>query len=126
MAERDADGAGSGQGGATQRAPIFLQVGLVLEGRPQRRHTDGQDRPTPGPDMRDTDLLQLALGLVPPLMVKAANLDAEARRLDIEIDFIKGGRFPCPHCAKTDTGQGHTYSETPRQSLCKWEACLTE
>jgi hypothetical protein len=126
MAERDADGAGSGQGGATQRAPIFLQVGLVLEGRPQRRHTDGQDRPTPGPDMRDTDLLQLALGLVPPWMVKAANLDAEARRLDIEIDFTKGGRFPCPHCAKTDTGQGHTYSETPRLSLCKREACLTE
>ena len=52
--------------------------------------------------MRDTDLLQLALGLVPPWMVKAANFDAEARRLDIEIDFTKGGRFPCPHCAKTD------------------------
>jgi hypothetical protein len=49
--------------------------------------------------MRDTDLLQLALGLVPPWMVKAATFDAEARRLDIEIDFARGGRFPCPHCA---------------------------
>ena len=52
--------------------------------------------------MRDTDLLQLALGLVPPWMVKVANFDAEARRLDIEIDFSRGGRFPCPHCAKAD------------------------
>ena len=58
--------------------------------------------------MRDTDLLQLARGLVPPWMVKATNFDAEARRLDIEIDFTKGRRCPCPHCAKTDTGQGHT------------------
>ena len=52
--------------------------------------------------MRDTDLFQLALGLVPPWMVKAARFDAEARRLDIEIDFARGGRFPCPRCAKAD------------------------
>jgi transposase len=45
--------------------------------------------------MRDTDLMQLALGLVPPWMVKACIFDAAARRLDIEIDFAKGGRFPC-------------------------------
>ena len=52
--------------------------------------------------MRDTDLMQLALGLIPPWMVKACTFDAEARRLDIEIDFARGGRFPCPHCAKAD------------------------
>jgi transposase len=52
--------------------------------------------------MRDTDLFQLALGLVPPWMVKACNFDAPARRLDIEIDFARGGRFPCPHCARAD------------------------
>ena len=34
--------------------------------------------------MRDTDLFELALGLVPPWMVKACSFDAEARRLDIE------------------------------------------
>ena len=50
--------------------------------------------------MRDTDLFQLALGLVPPWMVKGCVFDAEARRLDIEIDFARGGRFPCPQCAK--------------------------
>jgi transposase len=52
--------------------------------------------------MRDTDLFQLALGLVPPWMVKAANFDAQARRLDIEIDFARGGRFPCPQCDRPD------------------------
>ena len=52
--------------------------------------------------MRDTDLFQLALGLVPPWMVKAANFDAEKKRLDIEIDFKSGGRFPCPDCGHAD------------------------
>jgi hypothetical protein len=52
--------------------------------------------------MRDTDLMQLALGLIPPWMVKACAFDAEARRLDIEIDFARGGRFPCPQCGTVD------------------------
>ena len=52
--------------------------------------------------MRDTDLFQLALGLVPPWMVKTCAFDAAARRLDIEIDFARGGRFPCPQCARAD------------------------
>ena len=52
--------------------------------------------------MRDTDLFQLALGLVPPWMVKACTLDAQKKRLDIEIDFARGGRFPCAQCGKAD------------------------
>ena len=52
--------------------------------------------------MRDTDLMQLALGLIPPWMVKACAFDAEKRRLDIEIDFARGGRFPCPQCGTAD------------------------
>src|SRR5437773_3860502 len=52
--------------------------------------------------MRDTDLMQLALGLIPPWMVKACAFDAEKRRLDIEIDFTRGGRFPCPQCCTAD------------------------
>jgi len=64
--------------------------------------------------MRDTDLLQLALGLVPPWMVKTASFDAQARRLDIEIDFAKGGRFPCPHCAKVDCPVHDTAMQTWR------------
>ncbi len=52
--------------------------------------------------MRDIDLMQMALGLVPPWMVKAGAFDAERRRLDIEIDFARGGRFPCPQCGAAD------------------------
>jgi transposase len=52
--------------------------------------------------MRDIDLFQLALGLVPPWMVADANFDAEKKRLDIEIDFKTGGRFACPDCGKAD------------------------
>ena len=51
--------------------------------------------------MRDTDLFQLALGLVPPWMVKTANFDPDKKRLDLEIDFTTGGRFPCPDCDAT-------------------------
>jgi transposase len=47
-------------------------------------------------------------------MVKAANFDAEARRLDIEIDFARGGRFPCPHCAKADCPVHDTATQTWR------------
>ena len=64
--------------------------------------------------MRDTDLFQLALGLLPPWMVKACNFDAEARRLDIEIDFARGGRFPCPHCAMADCPVHDTAMQTWR------------
>jgi transposase len=50
--------------------------------------------------MRDIDLFQLALGLVPPWMVADAKFDADKKRLDIEIDFKTGGRFACPECGK--------------------------
>ena len=48
--------------------------------------------------MRDTSLLQLALGLVPPWTVASSDFDAAARRLDIHIDFAVGSRFNCPDC----------------------------
>jgi transposase len=50
--------------------------------------------------LRDRDLFQLALGLTSPWYVTACHFDAEARRLDIEIDFQRGGRFSCPDCAR--------------------------
>lgn len=48
--------------------------------------------------MRETALLQLALGLTPPWTVSRAEFDPEAHRLDIQIDFAPGSRFPCPTC----------------------------
>ena len=52
--------------------------------------------------MRDTGLLQLALGLAPPWTVTSSNFDAVARRLDIHIDFAAGSRFNCPSCGAAD------------------------
>ena len=52
--------------------------------------------------MRDTKLLQLALGLTPPWTVTRSDFDPEARRLDIEIDFAPGSRFACPTCGAAD------------------------
>src|SRR5215472_12222058 len=80
--------------GGQERARIARPQGLVLDG-----HEDGGTRAAneargEGP-MRDIDLFQLALGLVPPWMVVDAKFDAEQNRLDIEIDFKTGGRFAC-------------------------------
>ena len=52
--------------------------------------------------MRDISLLQLALGLAPPWTVTGSDFDAEARRLDIHLDFAAGGRFTCPGCGAAD------------------------
>jgi transposase len=52
--------------------------------------------------MRNTDLFQLALSLVPPWLVNDVRFDADKKQLDIEIDFARGGRFPCPHCNTAD------------------------
>jgi transposase len=64
--------------------------------------------------MRDTDLFQLALGLVPPWMIKAVNFDADKKRLDLEIDFKTGGRFPCPDCGTADCPTHDTVMKTWR------------
>jgi transposase len=52
--------------------------------------------------MRDISLLQLALGLAPPWTVTGSDFDAEARRLDIHLDFTAGSRFTCPGCGAAD------------------------
>ena len=64
--------------------------------------------------MRDIDLFQLALGLVPPWMVADAKFDADKKRLDIEIDFKIGGRFACPECGKADCPAHDTVKKTWR------------
>ena len=50
--------------------------------------------------MQDTDLFQLALGLFPPWLVESCRLDVKGKRLDIYIDFSRGGEFPCPECGR--------------------------
>lgn len=50
--------------------------------------------------MKDTELFQLALSLMPPWMVEGCGFDVSQKRLDIRIDFKRGGAFPCPVCGK--------------------------
>jgi transposase len=52
--------------------------------------------------MQDRDLFQLALGLAPPWLVERCEFDPEEKRLDIFIDFTRGGEFGCPECGRTD------------------------
>jgi hypothetical protein len=52
--------------------------------------------------MRDTSLLQLALGLVPRWGGHRSEFDAEARQLNIHIDFAAGSQFGCPTCGADD------------------------
>lgn len=52
--------------------------------------------------MRDVDLFQMALGLMPPWLVVRSVFDAGARRLDIHLDFPRGSRFACPVCGAAD------------------------
>jgi transposase len=42
----------------------------------------------------------MALGLLPPWFVTRSVFDAEAKRLDIHLDFPRGSRFACPACAQ--------------------------
>src|SRR5271157_3935061 len=41
-------------------------------------------------------------GTPPPWTVSRADFDAQARRLDIRIDFAPGSRFACPACGAAD------------------------
>lgn len=64
--------------------------------------------------MRDTDLFQQALALVPPWLVTASRFDAAARRLDIDVAFPKGTRFACPICGSADCPVHDTEAKTWR------------
>jgi transposase len=48
--------------------------------------------------MRDTDLFNLALGLKEPWYVKEIEFKEHEKRIDIFLDFKKGGKFSCSKC----------------------------
>ena len=76
--------------------------------------------------MRDTSLLQLALALTPPWTVSRADFDAEAHRLDIQIDFAPGSRFTCPACGAADCPAYDTARKTWRHlNFFQHQAYLT-
>jgi transposase len=76
--------------------------------------------------MRDTSLLQLALALTPPWTVSRADFDAEAHRLDIQIDFAPGSRFACPACGAAERPAYDTARKTWRHlNFFQHQAYLT-
>lgn len=64
--------------------------------------------------MRDTTLMQQALGLTTPWTVVRSDFDSEVGRLDVQIDFIPGSRFACPNCGATDCPAYDTQRKTWR------------
>jgi len=50
--------------------------------------------------MNDTELLQIALGLLPPWMVKDCTFKVQEKRLDIYLDFPPGSVFSCAACGR--------------------------
>lgn len=49
--------------------------------------------------MKDLDIFQAALGLGEEWTVIKTEFDAQAKRLDIYLDFLPGTQFPCPVCS---------------------------
>jgi transposase len=64
--------------------------------------------------MKDTDLLQLALGLSAPWQVSKVVFDSSQSQLTIMIDFPKGSRFSCPACGQADCTVYDTEQKTWR------------
>ena len=76
--------------------------------------------------MRDTTLLQQALGLTPPWTVTSSQFDPDAKRIDIAVDFPAGSRFACPVCGAADCPAYDTEPKTWRHlNVFQHQAYLT-
>ena len=76
--------------------------------------------------MKDTELLQLALGLAPPWQVSTAEFSPDEKRLDIRLDFPKGSTFTCPKCGVAGVKAHDTVKKTWRHlNFFQHEAYLT-
>src|SRR5450432_1490926 len=63
---------------------------------------------------QDLLLFQAALGLSDPWRVTSVEFDAEAKRLDLRVDFAKGARFACPECERAACAVKDTEQKTWR------------
>jgi transposase len=63
---------------------------------------------------QDLLLFQAALGLSDPWQVTSVEFDAEAKRLDLRVDFAKGARFSCPECERAGCAVKDTEQKTWR------------
>ena len=63
---------------------------------------------------QDLLLFQAALGLSDPWQVVSVEFDAEAKRLDLRVDFPKGATFCCPECDRSGLKAHDTEEKTWR------------
>ncbi len=63
---------------------------------------------------QDLSLFQAALGLSDPWQVTGVEFDADAKRLDLRVDFEKGARLPCPECDRAGLKVHDTEEKTWR------------
>ena len=76
--------------------------------------------------MKDTELLQMALGLAPPWQVSTAEFDPDEKRLDIRLYFPKGSTFNCPKCGQSGVKAHDTMEKTWRHlNFFQHQAYLT-
>src|ERR1035437_5986040 len=59
-------------------------------------------------------LFQAAPGVSDPWQVTGVEFDAEAKRLDLRVDFAKGARFSCPECERAGYAVKDTEEKTWR------------
>ena len=64
--------------------------------------------------MKDTDLFQMALGLIPPWLVTDCRFTPNAKRLDLYIDFPRGSLLSCSACGREDVKAYDTQEKTWR------------
>jgi len=76
--------------------------------------------------MQDRDLFALALGLSKPWYVSSVEFEPEQKRLELRIDFERGGTFECPDCGVSGCKAYDTEERTWRHlNFFQFETHLT-
>lgn len=52
------------------------------------------------PDVREVELFERALGVERPWLVESVTFSETDRRLDVALNYERGGTFPCPECGR--------------------------
>lgn len=75
--------------------------------------------------VRDVELFQAALGLVWPWKVESVVFSEEAERLDVSLDYERGGTFRCPECEREGCkAYDSTWKEWRHLNFFQYEAYL--